>query len=85
MSAYKMFSGGKGGASGEAQGASGSGDMIASAMKVYKTFAGGKTSGATGGGNMFGNIGSDRTTRTALIVIGGRRSFQDQLWKMLNK
>jgi hypothetical protein len=63
MNAYKMFSGNKGGSSGEGQTASSSGnssDMINSAMKAYKMFSGSKGtggSGASGGGNIFDSIG----------------------------
>ena len=62
MNAYKMFSGGKGGASGEGQ-TGNSADMVNNAMKVYKMFSGDKGagtsgSGATGGGgNIFESIG----------------------------
>ncbi len=65
MSAYKMFSGNKGGSGKEGEGASASGgsstEMINSAMKVYKMFSGGKgtegSSGTSGGGNIFDTIG----------------------------
>lgn len=69
MNAYKMFSGSKGGSSGQGQSASGgsgtggnSMDMINNAMKVYKMFSGDKSasgsgSGASGGGNIFDTIG----------------------------
>ncbi|CAF0993204.1 unnamed protein product [Adineta ricciae] len=62
MNAYKMFSGGKGGSSGEGQSGN-SADMVNNAMKVYKMFSGDKGagtsgSGATGGGgSIFESIG----------------------------
>ncbi len=60
MSAYKMFSGNKGGSGGEGQAASSGGnssDMINSAMNAYKMFSGNKGTGGSGGGNIFDNIG----------------------------
>lgn len=89
MSAYKMFSGNKGGdsqaASAGAGGGGGAGDMIGGAMKAYKMFSGSKggsgASGGGGGGGLFDNIGlnlADLRYKLPCLI-------QEELLTMLNR